>query len=311
MSDSILKRSWSAKTAIRPQMAGNYMARLTLRLFASQFPGRMLVLSDAARIRGVAKNGLFSPGTRIAQRVSVRLRASPIWAAILTWPKTTPPQPFGGQHHLAKEAYDMARKSRRTEGVGSEAPLANESPMTETRGETVPAVEKTVLPSEDAVRAATENSVTPPFEDIQAEPGILSIASAGEEGGDGSKIDPVTGIVEAALTDDFEVLEELGDESLRAAQSLARPYAENFRMLAVEAANYSKNCAETRAAFAGALLTAKSLEKAVQFQNSYAKSVYARFMAHLLKMNGLYWSLLGEASKPVTQVLTKAPRAQA
>jgi hypothetical protein len=40
----------------------------------------------------------------------------------------------------------MARKSRRTEGVGSEAPLANESPMTETRGETVPAVEKTVLP---------------------------------------------------------------------------------------------------------------------------------------------------------------------
>jgi hypothetical protein len=195
----------------------------------------------------------------------------------------------------------MARKSRRTEGVGSEAPLANESPMTETRGETVPAVEKTVLPSEDAVRAATENSVTPPFEDIQAEPGILFIASAGEEGG----------IVEATLTDDFEVLEELGDESLRAAQSLARPYAENFRMLAVEAANYSKNCAETRAAFAGALLTAKSLEKAVQFQNSYAKSVYARFMAHLLKMNGLYWSLLGEASKPVTQVLTKAPRAQA
>jgi hypothetical protein len=153
MSDSILKRSWSAKTAIRPQMAGNYMARLTLRLFASQFPGRMLVLSDAARIRGVATNGLFPPGTRIARRVSVRLRASPIWAAILTWPKTTPPQPFGGQHHLAKEAYDMARKSRRTEGVGSEAPLVNESPITETGEETVPTVEKTVPPSEDAVRA--------------------------------------------------------------------------------------------------------------------------------------------------------------
>ena len=198
----------------------------------------------------------------------------------------------------------MARKSRRTQDVGSEAPLADESPLTEI-------VEKTVPLSEDAIRAATENSVTPPFEDIQAEPGILSIASAVEEGGDGSKIDPVTGIVEAALTDDFEVLEELGDESLRAAQSLTRPYAENFRMLAVEAANYSKTCAETRAAFAGALLTAKSLEKAVQFQNSYAKSAYARFMAHLLKMNGLYWSLLGEASKPVTQDLTKAPRAQA
>jgi hypothetical protein len=292
-------------------MAGNYMARLTLRLFALQFPGRMLVLSDAVRIRGVATNKLFSPGTRFAQRVSVRLRASPIWAAILTWPKTTPPHPFGGQRHLAKEAYDMARKSRRTEGAGSGVPLANESPMTETGDETVPAVEKTVPASEDAVRAATENSVILAAEEIQAEPRVLSIVSGVNERGDEATVDPVTGIVEAALTDDFEVLEELGDESLRAAQSLASSYSGNFRMFAAEAANYSKTCAETRAAFAEALLSAKSLEKAIQFQNSYAKSAHARFMAHLLKMNGLYWSLLGEACKPVPQVLTKAPRAQA
>jgi Phasin protein len=206
----------------------------------------------------------------------------------------------------------MARKSRRTEGAGSGAPSENERLVTETGEETVPAVEKTAAPSGAAVRAAPENSVIVAAEEIQAEPGFHALPSGTDERGDGATVDPVTGIVEAALTDDFEVLQELGDESLRAAQSIASSYSGNFRMFAAEAANYSKTCAETRAAFAGALLSAKSLEKAIQLQNSYANSAYARFMAHLLKMNGLYWNLLGEAFKPVPQVHNNnIPRAEA
>ncbi|HUZ90537.1 MAG TPA: phasin family protein [Methylocella sp.] len=120
-----------------------------------------------------------------------------------------------------------------------------------------------------------------------------------------SNVDPVAGIVEAALAGDFEVLEELGNEGVKAAESVARSYSGSFQMFATETADYAKQCFENRAAFAGALLGAKSFESAVQLQTSYAKSAYASFLAHLMKMNGLYWNLLGEASKPIQKVTAR------
>jgi hypothetical protein len=201
----------------------------------------------------------------------------------------------------------MARKSRRAEDIAAGAPSANERPMAEPGENIIPATGETFPISEDAGGAATENSVLPTAEDIQAEPdNVFSVVSGVAEREGGSPLNPDSAIVEAALTDDFEVLEEIGDESLRVVESLARPYSENFRMFAQEAADYSKSCFETRATYSKALLTAKSLENAVQFQNSYAKSAYAGLMAHLLKMNVLYFSLLGEAARQVTPLITKA-----
>ncbi len=143
-------------------------------------------------------------------------------------------------------------------------------------------------------------------EELQADPSVPSIVSTAGEKEDELPGDPVTGVIEAALTDDFEVLEELGDESLRAAQSLATSYSENMRLFAGEAANYSRSCFEARAAYTGAVLTAKSFENAVQLRNCYTKSAYARFMAHLLKMNALACRQLGEAllldTPPVAKV---------
>ena len=76
-------------------------------------------------------------------------------------------------------------------------------------------------------------------------------------------------------------------------------------MFATETRDYTKNCFESRAAFVGALLDAKSL------QTGYAVSARARFLAHAMKMSALYWSLLGEAFKPIEKVTAKADRAKA
>jgi hypothetical protein len=231
----------------------------------------------------------------------MRLRASPTWDAILNWPKTTPPQAFGGEYLLPKEANDMARKSRRIEVPGAEVPLADKSPAVEAKEETVPVEE-----ARDAFHAAEENSALVAAAELQADPSVPSIISTAGAKEDELPGDPVTGVIEAALTDDFEVLEELGDESLRAAQSLATSYSENMRLVAGEAANYSRSCFEARAAYTGAVLTAKSFENAVQLRNCYTKSAYARFMAHLLKMNALACRQLGEAllldTPPVAKV---------
>jgi hypothetical protein len=126
-----------------------------------------------------------------------------------------------------------------------------------------------------------------------------------------SPVDPVAGIVEAALAEDFEVLEELGTEVLEEAESVASSFSGSVQMFATEASDYSKNCCESSTAFVGALLGAKSYESAVLLQASYAKSVYARFLAHLMKMSGLYWDLLGEASKPIEKLTARADRAKA
>jgi Phasin protein len=312
MSASIVMPSGAAVTLIPPQMAGLF-SLVPNRGFCLAMSRTELVPSDAVRAHDAATDGVLAAGLRLAQHLSNRLRASPVWDAILIWPKTTPPQAFGGEYLLPKEAYDMVRKSRRVEVPGAEVPLVDESPAVETKEETIPAEEATLPAPEDAFHAAEENSAlvavedVVAVEDIQAEPSVPSVIGAARAQEDELPVDPVTGVIEAALTDDFEVLEELGDESLRAAQSLATSYSESVRLFASEAANYSRSCFEARAAFAGAALDAKSFEYAVQLRNCYAKSAYARFMAHLLKMNALACRQLGEALLLDAPPVTKAP----
>lgn len=165
--------------------------------------------------------------------------------------------------------------------------------MAETHEDTAPPAEETVVATEDSDPATGEESRFPPVEEIQVEPSPQSVASIVEETAAGASVDPVAAITEAALAEDFEVLEELGNEGLKAAKSAASTFSESFQLFAAEAADYSKERLESRAAFVEALLGAKSLESAAQIQTSYAKSAYARFMAHVMKTSGLYWNFLG------------------
>jgi Phasin protein len=149
---------------------------------------------------------------------------------------------------------------------------------------------------EESAFETRENSVAETSAKSIPETGEESLTEIKQDSAINSSVDPVAGIVEAALAEDFEVLEELGNEGAKAAESVARSCSGSFQMFATETADYAKQCFESRAAFAGALLGTKSFESAVQVQTSYAKSAYARFLAHLLKMSGLYWNLLGEAT---------------
>jgi hypothetical protein len=228
--------------------------------------------------------------------------------------------------HWAKEGNMARKRGRLPDGaVGTE--LAKDAQIAGTDEDTVPAANDTVLAAEDNVPEAEiivpaaadivpiteEISVVPPAEEIQSGPDIQllasqpvasqSSASIVEETVAAATVDPVAGIIEAALAEDFEVLEKLGKEGLKEAETVASSISGSFQLFATEAADYSKKCLESRAAFVGALLGAKSFESAVQFQVSYAKTAHARFLAHLVKMSGLYWKYIGEASKPI-EILT-------
>lgn len=216
----------------------------------------------------------------------------------------------------------MARKRARIEGVASGKVLAKEERIPESGGDEPVAADDDVFPEAGDIVPVAEGDFpeagkeflapSPPSEDVPAASlGPQSVASLAEEDLDGSAIDPVAGIVEAAVTEDFEVLEELGTEGLKAAESAASSFAGNFQLFAAEAKDYSKTSMESRAAFLGALLGAKSLENAVQLQTSYIKSAAARYLAHLMKISGLYWTLLGEVSKTAGRAIAKPDRTKA
>lgn len=174
-------------------------------------------------------------------------------------------------------------------------------------------VENTAPFSEDHVDAAGDgdkatgrDAAAPLAEDIQAGPSPLSATSLAED----PAIEADAGVIEAAVAEEFEVLEELGNEGLKAVESTVSAVSGNVQTLISETADYSKNCFENRAAFIGALLEAKSLGQVVQLQSSYAKAATARFLAYLMMINSLTWKILGEASRPVEKAGAKESRAK-
>lgn len=204
----------------------------------------------------------------------------------------------------------MPRKKAIIEGVAAGTPLAKEDRHMAENHMAENEVE-TILAAGDAAPVIIEDPVIPPVEEIQSEPAVLSIVNVVEESISESRIEPEAAIIEAVLTDDSEVLKALADEGSHGSESFVGPFTRSFLRRAMEATNeYSKTCLEKRAAFAGALLSAKSFENALRIQNSYAKSAYTQSVAHFMKMSSLYWNCLGEASKPVGHAVTKAEPAR-
>jgi|GEM_PF-1774041 len=68
---------------------------------------------------------------------------------------------------------------------------------------------------------------------------------------------------------------------------------------------------DTNAAYVEKLLSAKSLDDAVQIQSEYFKSAYEGFVAQATKIGELYTNLAKEALKPVESVFAKVQGAAA
>jgi hypothetical protein len=76
--------------------------------------------------------------------------------------------------------------------------------------------------------------------------------------------------------------------------------------IAVEMVDYSKKPAESSAAAWEKLMSAKSLEKALDVQSQYMRSSYEDFVAEANKLGELYVSLAKQAYKPFEGAFAKA-----
>jgi hypothetical protein len=75
--------------------------------------------------------------------------------------------------------------------------------------------------------------------------------------------------------------------------------------IATEIADYSKRSFEQGAKTVENLLSAKSLDKAMQVQSDYAKAAYEDYVACTTKLGQLYANLAKEAFKPYEGLVGK------
>lgn len=102
-----------------------------------------------------------------------------------------------------------------------------------------------------------------------------------------------------------EEMEKLGKDSINFALTSFGALSKGTQAIAVEVADYSKKSVEGSTAAWEKLISAKSLDKALEVQSEYWKSSYEGFVAEATKLGELYLDLAKETYKPFEGVLGK------
>lgn len=106
-------------------------------------------------------------------------------------------------------------------------------------------------------------------------------------------------------TKSFDEFQKFSKESVDASMNAFSTLSKGVQAIAVESVDYTKKAFEEGTAALEKLFGAKSLEKAVEIQQDYAKSAYEGFVAQATKMGELYVDLAKEAYKPYEGYLSK------
>jgi hypothetical protein len=101
-------------------------------------------------------------------------------------------------------------------------------------------------------------------------------------------------------------MQKFGKDGMDMAMASFGAWTKNAQAIATELADYSKKSLEGSAAALEKLMSAKSIDKAVEVQNEYLKSAYEDFVAQSAKLGELYTELAKEAYKPFEGLLNQA-----
>jgi hypothetical protein len=107
-----------------------------------------------------------------------------------------------------------------------------------------------------------------------------------------------------------EDFQNYGKEQFETAVAAATSVQNGLGAIASAYGDYSKKMYEDTKSFVEKLSVAKSLDKALEVHNDFAKSSYETFVADSQKIAGLYGDLAKQAFKPLEGVAAKfAPAA--
>ena len=108
------------------------------------------------------------------------------------------------------------------------------------------------------------------------------------------------------MVQSFDDAGKIGKEFLDAGLKNFASVSKNVQALTVEATDYSRKTIEDGAAVLEKLVSARSLEKAVEIQTDYARQAYEGLVAQAARVSELYAEIAKDAYAPFEAVVARA-----
>ena len=105
-------------------------------------------------------------------------------------------------------------------------------------------------------------------------------------------------------------MQQIGKEGMDAAMSVFNIWVKNAQAIATEVADYSKKSLDDSTAAFQRLISAKSLEKAVEVQSEYLRASCEDLVAQSARFGELCTGMAREAYKPFEGALWRSPFAR-
>jgi hypothetical protein len=108
----------------------------------------------------------------------------------------------------------------------------------------------------------------------------------------------------------YEAVEKMSKSNIEAATKAFEVLSKTTKEVATEITEYSKTSYESGSKALEKLFGAKSLDKAIEVQSEYAKSMFEDFTARTTKIGQLYADLGKEVFKPFAANMSKTAAAK-
>ncbi len=108
----------------------------------------------------------------------------------------------------------------------------------------------------------------------------------------------------------FEEIQNIGKANMDATTKTFNTLAKTTQAIVAELTDYSKRSFENISKAMEKLHGVKSLDKAIEVQTDYAKSVYEDYTAQATKLGQLYSDMAKEAFKPFESMVAKTSPAK-
>lgn len=100
----------------------------------------------------------------------------------------------------------------------------------------------------------------------------------------------------------FDDIQKISQTNVDTAMKMMGEWNKSWQAIAAEMSDYTKRSFEDGTATFEKLISAKSIDQAMEIQSSYAKRSYDEYMQQMSKMQSMYTNLAKEAVKPAEKL---------
>jgi hypothetical protein len=101
----------------------------------------------------------------------------------------------------------------------------------------------------------------------------------------------------------FDDMQRMNQTGIDTAMKLFGEWGKSWQAIAAEMTDYTKRSFEDGTQTMEKLMTAKSVEQAIEIQSTYAKRAYDDYMHQMTKLGSMYTELAKEAYRPMERVM--------